>query len=133
MIHPNYSKRITEQTARIRRVAATLPIWQRHALLNACDGIELQARRQQAVPTPDQQHTAIKEQHDVVLQVVQALLARRVLSYKNEGEFYTFQFHTTIVYARRRIEKAYPQYIFCSRWTSDGGHPYKLYWLEDRV
>ena len=129
----NYPNRIAEQTDRIRKIAATLPAWQKHTLLNACGMIELTSRRHQYAPTNTEQHEAIKEQHDAVLDIVNALLSGRVLSYKNEGEFYTSQFHTAIVYARRKMEKAYPQYRFCSKWTTDGGHPYKLYWIESTI
>ena len=128
---PNYPNRIAEQTARIRKIAATLPAGQKHTLLNACGMIELNTRRHQYTPTPAEQHDAIKGQHDASLDILRALLAGRVLSYKDGREFYTSQFHTAIVYARRKMEKTHPWCRFCSKWTNDGGHPYKLYWIEN--
>ena len=142
-MHPNYSKRITEQTARIRRVAATLPIWQRHALLNACDGIELHARRQQQrIPetdnrTPAQQSEQVAEQYNTAQRIVAALLSGRTLSQRNSAEFKTTAFHSRIADARRILARQYPDRYLCSRFTTDAetiaGRPFKLYWLEDRV
>lgn len=134
---PNYPNRADIELAHIRTAVSGLPTALKHRILNRCDKLAVLYRRQlkddDPAPTPAEQHEAIKGQHDASLAVVAALLSKRVLSYKNEGEFYTSQFHTTIVYARRKIEKLYPEYRFCSKWTSDGGHPYKLYWLEDKI
>ena len=135
---PNYPNLADAELAHIRRAVDGLPTELKHRILNRCDKLSVLYRRQQKglpefIPAPAEQHDAIKERHDAVLEVIAALVSGRVLSYKNEGEFYTSQFHTTIVYARRKIEKQYPQYRLCSKWTTDGGHPYKLYWIESTI
>lgn len=143
----NYTKRIAEQTDRIRRIAATLPLGQRHTLLNACGTIELHTRRQSylptpsqqqeanrpcrssaAAPTPSQQQEAISDRYNSTRAIVSALIAGRALSFRDAAEFHTSEFHTRIVEARHTIEDRYPEYAFRSTWADDGR--YKIYWLE---
>lgn len=128
----NYTKRITEQTDRIRRIAATLPLGQRHTLLNACGTIELHTRRQNYLPTPSQQQEAIADRYNSTRAIVSALIAGRALSFRDAAEFHTSEFHTRICEVKDMVENATPKkYVFCSRWASDGKHPYKVYWLEE--
>ena len=124
----NYTKRITEQTDRIRKVAATLPLGQRHTLLNACGTIELHTRRQNYLPTPSQQQEAIADRYNSTRAIVSALIAGRALSFRDAAEFHTSEFHTRIVEARHTIEDRFPEYAFRSTWADDGR--YKIYWLE---
>lgn len=124
----NYTKRITEQTDRIRKIAATLPLGQRHTLLNACGTIELHTRRQNYLPTPSQQQEAIADRYNSTRAIVSALIAGRALSFRDAAEFHTSEFHTRIVEARHIIEDRYPEYAFRSTWADDGR--YKIYWLE---
>lgn len=124
----NYTKRITEQTDRIRKVAATLPLGQRHTLLNACGTIELNTRRQNYLPTPSQQQEAIADRYNSTRAIVSALIAGRALSFRDAAEFHTSEFHTRIVEARHTIEDRFPEYAFRSTWADDGR--YKIYWLE---
>lgn len=124
----NYTKRIAEQTDRIRKIAATLPLGQRHTLLNACGTIELHTRRQNYLPTPSQQRDAIADRYNSTRAIVAALIAGRALSFRDAAEFHTSEFHTRIVEARHTIEDRYPEYAFRSTWADDGR--YKIYWLE---
>ena len=124
----NYTKRITEQTDRIRKIAATLPLGQRHTLLNACGTIELHTRRQNYLPTPSQQQEAIADRYNSTRAIVSALIAGRALSFRDAAEFHTSEFHTRIVEARHTIEDRFPEYAFRSTWADDGR--YKIYWLE---
>lgn len=124
----NYTKRIAEQTDRIRKVAATLPLGQRHTLLNACGTIELHTRRQNYLPTPSQQQEAIADRYNSTRAIVSALIAGRALSFRDAAEFHTSEFHTRIVEARHTIEDRFPEYAFRSTWADDGR--YKIYWLE---
>ena len=124
----NYTKRITEQTDRIRKIAATLPLGQRHTLLNACGTIELHTRRQNYLPPPSQQQEAIADRYNSTRAIVSALIAGRALSFRDAAEFHTSEFHTRIVEARHTIEDRFPEYAFRSTWADDGR--YKIYWLE---
>ena len=124
----NYTKRTTEQTDRIRKIAATLPLGQRHTLLNACGTIELHTRRQNYLPTPSQQQEAIADRYNSTRAIVSALIAGRALSFRDAAEFHTSEFHTRIVEARHTIEDRFPEYAFRSTWADDGR--YKIYWLE---
>lgn len=124
----NYTKRIAEQTERIRRIAETLPTGQKHALLNACGTIELHSRRQSYFPTPSQQQEAICDRYNSTRQIVSALLAGRTLCFRDAAEFHTSEFHTRIVDARKYIQDKYPEFTFCSEWAQDGR--YKQYHLE---
>ena len=129
--HTNYPRRITEQTERIRRIAALLPAGQRNTLLNACGTIEMHARRydtSEHFPTGMQQHDAIRDRALATRRIVAALLSGRTLSYRDAAEFRTSEFHTRIVDARHLIEDKYPEYRLESAWAADGR--YKLYWIE---
>ena len=123
----NYPKRITEQTARIRKIAASLPVFQRHALLNACGRIEHTARRQNAYPSPMEQHDAIRDRALATKRIVAALLAGEVLSFHDGPRFGTSEFHTRIVDARRYIERHYPELVFAQEWAEN--HKYMTYWV----
>lgn len=117
----------TDQALQILRQAARyLPAKEREQIIRRCDAIfsALQSAESKA----------IEDRHNVAKEIVAALLDRRVLSYKNGDEFLTSQFHTSIVEARRIIERQHPEWELCSRWTNEnGGHPYKLYWVEKRL
>ena len=134
----NYPKRITDQTARIRRIANTLPAGKRNALLNACDGIELNARRSAArLPevdnrTPAQQCEQVAEQYNTAQRIVAALLSGRIVSQQNSREFKTTAFHSRIADARRILARQ--GITLHSRFTISaetiGGRPFKLYWIQ---
>lgn len=113
---------INNHLAAIRQAAENLPIGKKNQVLNRCDRISviLKKEEQQAIIDRDAVHK----------QIVAALLTGRVLSYKNQGEFMTSQFHTAIVYARQIVEKRFPEYTFRSKWVTGEGHPYKIYWID---
>lgn len=135
----NYPKRIAEQTGRIRKIADTLPAGMRNTLLNACGTIELNARRQAALPaeidnrTDAQQSEQIAEQYNTARQILAAMLAGRVVSQRNSEEFKTTAFHSRIADVRKIIARQYPERTLCSRYTdterTEAGRPYKLYWI----
>ena len=131
----NFPKRIAEQTARIRRIAETLPPGSRNALLNACGNIELHSRKNIEygnVPEPEAESAAIADRYNTNRRILAAMIAGRTVSYQNRNEFGTTEWHSRINEVKTLVAKQYPQYIFCDRWQSDGKHPYKTYWLEER-
>lgn len=135
-VQANFPKRIAEQTARIRKIADQLPVFQRHALLNACGSIEHATRRSiksGALPDPQEEHDAIAERCNTNRSILAAMMAGRHLSYLDRKEFKTTEWHTRINEVKTMVAKNYPQYTFCDRWESDGHHPYKVYWLEMNV
>lgn len=110
---------INNHLAAIRSAAEQLPTGKKNQVLNRCDRISLLLKEEQK---------AIIDRDAVHKQIVSALIAGRRLSYKNQNEFMTSQFHTAIVYARRILEKT--DYTLCSEWVTGDGHPYKIYWVE---
>lgn len=114
----------------LRAYAKTLPAGKKFQVLNRCDRIAIIMK--QGNISSKNESKAIADRYNAAKAIASALLAKRVLSYKDEPEFYTSQFHTSIIKAREIIEKKYPEFKFMSKWTSDGGHPYKLYWLEEK-
>lgn len=117
----------------IRTEAQNLPAGRRNQILNRCDRIAILFRRQyeQDKRTAAQEQTSIVEHYATTTRIVAALLAGRKLSYLNMREFKTAEWHTRIHEAKTIIARRYPEYIFCSRWETEGKHPYKLYWLEE--
>jgi len=131
----NYPKRVAEQTARIRRIADTLPAGQRNALLNACGNIERHARKNIEygnAPEPAAESAAVADRYNTNRRILAAMIAGRRVSYQDRNEFGTTEWHSRINEVKTLVAKQYPQYIFCDRWESDGKHPYKTYWLEQR-
>ena len=139
----NYPKRITDETARVRKIAAGLPKAQRHALLNACGSIEMNARRQSKFPpevdnrTPQEQNEQIAEQYNTAQKIVEALLAGRTVSQRNSAEFKTTAFHSRIADARKILYRDHFGYTLCSRYVKNdrtaAGRPYKEYWLVEAI
>lgn len=142
----NYPKRIATQTARIRRIAETLPPGQRNTLLNAAGLIDLNARRQERTLPPSgevdnrtaaQQQEQIAEQYNTAQRILAALIAVRVVSQRDSDEFDTTAFHSRIADVRRILSRQYPQYTLCSRYTdverTAAGRPFKLFWIESNT
>ena len=113
-----------EALAVLRKSAQSLPIGRRNQVLNRCDRIYLLLNGR----TAKQAQSQILDHYSSTRKVVAALIAGRTLSYKDESEFDTSEFHTRICEARRIIARQYPQYTFRAEWAADGR--YKLYWLE---
>ena len=136
----NYTKRITNQTDRIRRIAAALPAGQRHALLNACGTIELNARRASyELPERDNRTLAaqseqVAEQYNTAQRIIVALLSGRVVSQRNSEEFKTTAFHSRMADVRRILTRQHPELTLCSQYSAtertEAGRPYKLYWIN---
>lgn len=131
-INYNPTKRIAEQTDRIRRIAAGLPAGKRNALLNACGYIDLHARKRTdyTAPDPKEESTAIGDRYNSEKAIIAALLSGRELSHYDRDEFRTTEWHTRICGVRKILARQYPQYILRDRTASDGRHPYKIYWIE---
>lgn len=137
MTRPNYNPtaRITELTARIKRVAETLPAGKRNALLNACNYIELHTRKsaEYGAPLPSEESDAIADRYNANRRILAAMLAGRKVSYLDRAEFKTTEWHSRICEVKEMVAKRpeYQHYAFCDRWASDGKHPFKIYWIED--
>lgn len=112
---------INDHISAIRNAALNLPNGKKNQVLNRCDRISVILKKEQQ---------AIIDRDAVHKQIVAALLTGRVLSYKNQDEFMTSQFHTAIVYARQIVERRFPEYTFRSKWVTGEGHPYKIYWID---
>ena len=126
----NYAKRTAEQTAIIKRIAATLPAGQKNSLLNAAGKLELLARKEIEIPVQKQPaQDAILDHYASTKAIVSALLAGRKLSFLDMREFNTCEFHSRICDAKKIILRQYPQYDFHADWTYDMKHPYKTYYL----
>lgn len=109
--------------ATIRQAAQTLPNGKRNQVLNRCDRISLLMK---------EQNKAIVDRDSVNKRIVAALIAGRRLSYKNQNEFMTSEFHTAIVYVRRILERD-GRYVLKSEWVLGDGHPYKIYWADENI
>ena len=134
-INYNPAARIAELTARIKRVAETLPTGQRNTLLNACGYIELHAKKQaeQGAPLPSEESTAIADRYNANRRILAAMLAGRRVSYQDRAEFGTTEWHSRICEVKQMVARRpeYQHLAFCSCWGSDGKHPFKIYWIED--
>ena len=126
---------VKEALTTIRRIAMNLPIGKRNQVLNRCDRIHILMRHTHPEDprTPGQMSESIVEHYATTKRIVAALLAGRELSYKDMKEFKTVEWHTRICEAKAIIAKRYPEYTFLSRWATGDKHPYKIYWLEDKV
>lgn len=129
-MNADYPKRITRETARIRRVAESLPVYQRHALLNAVDRIELASRQQSTQHTPSgmETHDEIVDRYASVRLIIAALLNGEAVSFHDAARFHTAEFHTRIVNAREKLRKM--GYALQSEWRRGRNYNYKLYWLD---
>ena len=128
----------TEALAVIREAAAALPLGKRNQVLNRCNRIDYLLRKlpagEQDNRTDAQKVDAILDHYSTAQRIVAALIAGRILSYKDSKEFKTIEWHSRIHDARRILSRQYPQYVLCSRFTSDtteAGRAYKLYWIEN--
>ena len=121
-----FDKRIADETARIRRIAESLPTWQRHTLLNAVDRIELTTKRH--TPTGMEQHDEIVDRYASTKMIVAALLNGEVVSFHDAARFHTSEFHTRIVDAREMLKKM--GHTLRSEWKRGNNYNYKLYWIE---
>ena len=125
----NTIKRTAEQTAIIRAIAETLPAGQKNRLLNVANKIDFISKRTNTPPTAQQEQDAIVDRYQSAKKIVNALLSGRKVSFYDEEEFDTHQFHSRACDARKIIENQYPQYQFHADWTYDKKHPYKTYYL----
>jgi hypothetical protein len=118
--------------AAIREAAQLLPVGRRNQVLNRCDRISVLFRRQMELDTRTaaQEKDSIVEHYNTTSRIVAALISGRKLSYRDRAEFQTAEWHTRIHEAKTIIARRFPEYIFCTRWETDGKHPYKLYWIE---
>ena len=125
----------------LRAAAENIPqMGRRNQAINRLDRISLllkkagiDAGREFGYPVPLQQQTAIVDNYNTCKRILAALISGRKLSYKDMREFHTAEWHTRIHEVKDMVanKPEYQHYIFCSRWESDGKHPYKLYWLEE--
>lgn len=117
----------------LRASAQSLPLGKRNQVLNRCDRISLILRKYSDAPLPSEESEAIKDRSNTNKRILAAMIAGREVSYLDRQEFRTTEWHTRICEVKEMVEKATPQrYVFCSRWASDGKHPYKIYWLEEK-
>lgn len=123
-------KRIAEELAGIRKMAAFLPPGKANALLNKCGKIDKYARKAQAMvdaptgslfPTPAQVPAYSSTTEDIIArwnakkEVLKALMAGRAISLENSQEFRTSQMHTIMCKIRREIREKGMPYTLCSR------------------
>jgi len=64
--------------------------------------------------------------------LVAALMAGRVLSFKDGREFDQSEMHTAFTYVRKYWKEGrYPGYVLCDKWVVDANDiRYKEYWFE---
>ena len=123
-------KRINEEVAGLRKLAAYLPAGKARALLNKCGKIERYASKAQAMvdaPTgslfpspealpkyePTNEDIAARESRNKA--IFAALLAGRRISLENAAEFKVSQMHTQIAVIRRKIEDQRLPYTLCAQ------------------
>ena len=120
-----------EALAALRASAQSLPMGKRNQVINRCDRISIILRQYSDAPLPSDESEAIKARYNTNKEILLAMIAGRELSYLDREEFKTTEWHTRVCEVKDMVERNYPQYVFCSRWASDGRHPYKIYWLEE--
>lgn len=143
-------KRISEELAGLRKLAAFLPDGKRNALLNKCAKIGQYASKAQALMDnpvgnlfPEPVHAPFDAQDNVDLarraekrgRLLNALLAGRTMSIENADEIGTTAFATLMSQVRAEIERKGLPYILCDTWVKPGGDRarYKKYWLMDKT
>lgn len=139
----NIEKRFEERLAVIRRQAEFLPAGKRTLVLNSCAKLSVIAKKAGKQLTtahhrgPVRQPWDAREQEDFAnlanqkKRIWAALLAGRVLSLENAGEFGTSQMHTHFCYIRQEIAAKHLPYTLCDEWhhPGEGRSRYKKYWL----
>ena len=139
----NIEKRFEERLAVIRRQAEFLPTGKRNLVLNNCAKLATYARKagkQLATAHlrgPVHQPWDARENQDFSnldnqkKRIWAALLAGRVLSLENAGEFGTSQMHTHFCYIRQEIAAKHLPYTLCDEWyhPGEGRSRFKKYWL----
>lgn len=141
-----FEKRIAEELAGLRKLAAYLPDGKARALLNKCDKISGYASKAQAMvdaptgslfPRPEAAPKYEPTQEDIAARynakkaIFQALMAGRVISLENAAEFKVSQMHTQISCIRRDIEDKRLPWVLCAREKRPDPkrRGYNEYWL----
>ena len=139
----NIERRFEERLEVIRRQAEFLPAGKRNLVLNSCAKLSAIAKKAGKQLTtahhrgPVHQPWDAREQEDFAnlanqkKRIWAALLAGRVLSLENAGDFGTSQMHTCICKIRREIAAKHLPYTLCDEWYNpgDGRSKFKKYWL----
>ena len=143
-------KRIAEEVAGLRKLAAFLPDGKARALLNKCNKLESYGRKAQAImdapvgslfPKPTRANYDARDDEDIANTYAQrkkmweALLAGRRISIQDADKFgHTRAFASRISEIRSEIRDQNKPYVLCDEWVfPDGGRSkYKRYWLIDK-
>jgi hypothetical protein len=139
----NIERRFEERLEVIRRQAEFLPAGKRNLVLNSCAKLSAIAKKAGKQLTtahhrgPVHQPWDAREQEDFAnlanqkKRIWAALLAGRVLSLQNAGEFGTSQMHTHFCDIRQEIAAKHLPYTLCDEWyrPGKGRSPFKKYWL----
>ena len=139
----NIERRFEERLEVIRRQAEFLPAGKRNLVLNSCAKLSAIAKKAGKQLTtahhrgPVHQPWDAREQEDFAnlanqkKRIWAALLAGRVLSLENAGEFGTSQMHTHFFYIRQEIAAKHLPYTLCDEWyhPGEGRSRFKKYWL----
>ena len=149
-MHPiKIEKRIMEEIAGLRKLAAFLPKGKANAMLNKCDKIGSYARKAQAMvdapvgclfPRPTRAEYDARDNEDIANTCAQrkkmwsALLKGLVISVEHADAIGTRAFASRISEIRSEIRDKNMPYYLCDEWVYPGGgrSKFKRYWLMDK-